>query len=257
MRYPGPMTHDLPAALVLERSSNLRDLGGWPTLDGRRVRTGLVYRAPALTGLSEADLAAVAALGIRTSCDFRGKHESFANPVELAGVTVRKLPIEPSVGGSLRDILLTGEATGHTAAADMLGLLRDAYQAYALVTFERYRTLFELILGADNLPLLFHCSAGKDRTGFGAALLLRTLGVGWDHVMQDYLATNRLWRRESAAMLQLPEPMKEVLLTAHPELLTAAFNAIDAEYGTLEFYLSEAIGLNANAVQDLKAKLLV
>jgi len=250
------MTQHLPTALPLNSASNLRDLGGWPTQDGSRVKSGLVFRAPALTNLSATDQAAIAALGIKLTCDFRGRHESEAAPVTLPGAEVIKLPIEPSVGGSLRDILQTGMASGHTARADMLGLLREAYQAYAVVTHARYRTLFGLLLQRDRLPLLFHCSAGKDRTGFGAALLLRALGVHWDHIMQDYLATNRLWRRESAAGLELPEPMKETLLTAHPELLLAAFAAIDRDYGSFDTYLAQAMGLDHAARATLQSHLL-
>jgi protein-tyrosine phosphatase len=185
----------LPAAVALTRASNLRDLGGYPAAGGRRVRRGVLYRAPALIALSAEDEAAVAALGLRTVCDLRGERESAANPVAVAGADAIKLPIEPTVGAGLRDILRTGVASGHTGAADILELLRQAYQAYALQNFLRYRALFDLLRRDASLPLLFHCSAGKDRTGFGAALVLTALGVSWDHVMHDYLATNRLWRR--------------------------------------------------------------
>jgi protein-tyrosine phosphatase len=104
---------------------------------------------------------------------------------------------------------------------------------------------------------LFHCSAGKDRTGFGAALLLTALGVGWDDVLADYLATNRLWQREIARNFELPPPVKDVLLSAHESLLTAAFDAIRGAYGSVDAYLEQAIGLDTAARAALADRLLV
>lgn len=244
----------LPHAIPLEGASNLRDLGGYPAA-GRRVKRGLVFRAPALVGLTPADEAAIAAIGLRTICDLRGERESAALPVTIPGATRVALPIEPTVGASLKDILRTGIATGHVSAAEMRDLLRQAYQAYALTSADRYRTLFGLLLQGET-PLLFHCSAGKDRTGFGAALLLTALGASWETVMADYLATNRLWRREVARNFDLPPAVLEALLSAHEELLEAAFTAARGAYGSIDTYLDQAIGLDHTARATLAARLL-
>jgi len=249
------MQTDLPRFVVLENASNLRDLGGYPAGGGRHTKFGRVFRAPALVALSPADEAAIAALGIKITCDFRGERESEALPVILPGARVEKLPIEPSVGGGLRDILRTGLADGDVTPAHMFELLREAYEAYALTNFTRYRSLFALLGSEENLPLLFHCSAGKDRTGFGAALLLTALGVPWDDVMQDYLATNALWRREIAQNFEMPDPILNTLLSAHEGLLTAAFAAIRREYGSVDAYLSQAIALTDRARENLRARL--
>jgi protein-tyrosine phosphatase len=254
---PGrPVAADLPVAIALERASNLRDLGGWPTQDGRRVRTGLVFRAPTLIGLTDADRAVIARLGLRTAIDFRGVQERANNPVILQGVAHIPEPIEPSVGASLRDIVLTGQASGHVSPEDMLELLTDAYRAYAVTSFPRYRALFAALANDASLPLMFHCSAGKDRTGFGAALLLTALGVAWEHVLADYLATNRLWRREIARNFDLPAPVKDILLSVHESLLTAAFAAATDAYGTIDAYLDQAIGLDRSAISKLQSRLL-
>ncbi len=247
----------MPASDIhLQNASNLRDLGGWPTGDGRRVRTGLVFRAPALINLTASDEAEVAKLGLRTVCDLRGLRERSNAPVSIAGVDNLSMPIEPSVGASLRDILRTGQATGHVAPEEMFDLLRDAYRAYALQSHAQYRALFARLLSPGGLPLLLHCSAGKDRTGFGSALLLTTLGVSWDHVLEDYLATNRFWRRETASMFDLPQPIKDVLLGAHETLLVAAFDAARGEYGSIDAYLERAIGLDRAARDALVARLV-
>lgn len=251
-----PEPDRLPIAVTLERASNLRDLGGWPTRDGRRVRTGLIFRAPALLGLSASDRATIQALGLRTAVDFRGVEERNNNPVALDGVRHDFQPIEPSVGASLRDIVLTGQASGHVSVQDMLDLLTEAYRAYALSSFPRYRALFRHLLTEELLPLVFHCSAGKDRTGFGAALLLTALGVAWEHVLADYLATNRLWRREIARNFDLPEPVKDALLSVQEPLLVAAFDAATREYGSIDAYLETAIGLDASARARLADRFL-
>jgi len=235
------------ADIPLTSASNLRDLGGWPTLDGRRVRSGLVFRAPALTGLCAADEAVLAGLGLRAVVDFRGTRERQHQPVRIAGAVSYSLAIEPSVGAGLKDIVRTGRMSGHVSPADMLELLREAYHAYALQDFPQYRGLFQLLLQDDTLPLLFHCAAGKDRTGFGAALLLSALGVAWPHVVEDYLATNRYWRRETARDLTLPAAISDILLSAHETLLESAFEAVRREYGSLEAYLAGPIGLDEAA----------
>lgn len=241
--------------IPLRSASNLRDLGGWPVRGGRHVRTGLIYRAPALSNLSDEDVAVIHGLGLRTVCDLRGVREALHNPVSLPGGIVLSLPIEPSVGAGLKDILRTGQMSGHMSPADMMDLLRDAYRAYALQSHQQYRAIFMAVLAEDGIPLLLHCSAGKDRTGFGSALLLTSLGVAWPDVLEDYLATNTLWKREIASNFDLPPAVKEVLLGAHETLLTAAFDAIVGEYGSVDAYLERAIGLDAAARAQLVDRL--
>ena len=166
---------DVPRQVPLAGASNVRDLGGWPAAGGR-VRFGRAYRAAALSALTTPDADTMVALGVRTVCDLRGTAERATAPTRLDGAHVHSLPIEPSVGASLRDIVATREATGE----DVLTLMHQAYTAYALDWAHRYRAMFDILLRNDG-PLLFHCSAGKDRTGFGAALILTMLAprVTW------------------------------------------------------------------------------
>jgi protein-tyrosine phosphatase len=220
------------------------------------VRYGLVFRAPALIGLSPADETTIAALGLKTICDFRGMRERANSPVTIPAVTNMSLPIEPTVGGGLKEIVRTAQSQGHAAADDMRQLMRDAYRAYALQSAGQYYAMFARILDAESLPLLLHCTAGKDRTGFGAALLLTALGVSHEHVMEDYLATNLFWRRETAHGLDLPPPVAAILLEARSELLESAFAAIEQEYGSIDTYFSQAIGLDETARTRLKDRLL-
>ncbi len=244
----------LPRVIVLEGCSNLRDLGGYRTADGRRVRMGLVFRSASLANLTDADLAQFGTLGIRTVCDLRGVRESERAPSRLPGADtpeVVPLPIEPRVGASLRDLLRREEATGE----DTFALLQAAYAAYVGEHLPRYRTLFSLLL-EERLPLLFHCSAGKDRTGFGAALLLTVLGVPRETVMADYLATNRIWRREHALPPDTPDAVRDTLLTAHRPLLEGALDQALGDYGSLKRLFEDGLGLDPARLQALRGMLL-
>ena len=243
-------------AIALQGASNLRDLGGLPTADGRRIKRGLLFRAPALVALTESDVAIIAGLGLRSVCDLRGMRERETTPIGLDVTHDLHFPIEPSVGAGLKDILRTGQVSGHMTADDMHALLRQAYEAYALVSYTQYRRLFEQIMTPGGLPLLLHCSAGKDRTGFGSALILTALGVAWEDVAADYLATNAQWRREIASNFDLPPAVKDILLGAHLDLLTAAFDAVHDAYGSMDRYLEEAIGLGTAARARLAELLL-
>jgi protein-tyrosine phosphatase len=242
---------ETPIIIALEGASNVRDLGGYIGLDGRRVRPGLVFRSAALATLTEADLAVMGALGLRVMCDFRGVAERARAPTVLLGPEIVSLPIEPSVGAGLRDILETKDATGEALHA----VLERAYVAYALGSNAQYRALFERLLNG-GMPLLFHCSAGKDRTGFGAALVLTALGVAWADVVADFEATNRLWRRDTVHVGDLPPAIQESLLRAEPALLTAAFAAAEAAYGSIDRYLERALGLDPAARARLCEMLL-
>ncbi|MDQ2804249.1 MAG: tyrosine-protein phosphatase [Pseudomonadota bacterium] len=245
----------LPLALALEGASNVRDLGGWPTADGRHVRFGLVFRSAALSGLSADGAERLAATGLRTVCDLRGTKEQAEAPSPLAALplaTSRSLPIEPSVGASLRDLVATGAATGE----NVLTVMRHAYVAYALDWSHRYRDLFELLLRDDGLPLLFHCSAGKDRTGFGAALILAALGARREVIREDYLASNRLWRGDAGIAEGLPPDVASTLLAVHAELLDAGFAAIEQSFHSFDRYAAMQLGLPEERRQRLRERLL-
>lgn len=245
----------LPRVVPLQGCSNLRDLGGYRAADGRRVRMGQVFRSASLAYLAEADLARFDTLGIRTVCDLRGVRERERAPSRLSGGNapeVVPLPIEPRVGASLRDLLRREKATGE----DTYALLQAAYAAYWGEHLPRYRALFALLLQGERLPLLFHCSAGKDRTGFGAALLLTALGVPRETVVADYLATNRIWQREHALPPETPDAVRDVLLTAHRPLLEGALAQAMESYGSLERLLEDGLGLHPARLRALRNTML-
>ena len=244
----------LPRAIPLEGASNLRDLGGYLVLDGRRVRHGVLYRSATLANLTKGDVATIAGLGLRTVCDLRGVAEAAERPSRLPEGAVRiSLAIEPTVGASLRDLMQRGQASGE----DVVALLRLAYLDYGTRFIGAYRALFALLLDPGRHALLFHCSAGKDRTGLAAALVLTALGASRATVLDDYVATDRLWQRDYAVPPGTPPAMAAALHATHPALLEAALDAaIAAHGGSLEGLLTEGLGLDAAAIGRLRDLLL-
>ena len=105
-----------------------------------------------------------------------------------------------------------------------------------------FRALFAHLL-EDRAPLVIHCTAGKDRTGFACALILHALGVPDDVIAEDYLLTNRFYRRDPSASSDLPEDVRQVLGSVEASFLAAAFDAISADYGDLESYFSDGLGV--------------
>ncbi len=243
-----------PVHIALKTASNLRDLGGWPTGDGRVVRRGRIFRAPALAPLAAEDTATVAALGLATVCDLRGTWESERLPVRIGGARHIPLPIEPSHNTGLGAILRQGRAADGVTPAEIMALLTQVYVDLVVDCAPQFSALFALLLAHENLPLLLHCSAGKDRTGVASALVLTALGVHRDDVMADYLATNTHWRQEMAAAFTLAPEIHTALFSAHPELLEASFAAIEAG-GGLDAYFA-GIGVGPASRDRLAAHLL-
>ena len=242
----------LPRVIPLAGTSNVRDLGGWPTRDGRRVQFGRLFRGARLARITDADTATLRAHGVRTVVDLRSADERAKVPNIEHGFDEVALPIEPSFGPRLREMAERREGS----AAEMRALMARAYAAYAVEWAAQYRALFALLLAERRLPLLFHCTAGKDRTGLAAALILAALGVREEAIREDYLATERLWVPDEEASRLLPPEVAATLLSVHASLLGAAFDAIHREHGTLEAYLRQRLGIDAPRLATLRAQFL-
>src|SRR5881227_4063439 len=192
--------------LALQGASNFRDLGGYPTIDGRTTRWRHIFRSNHLGQLTAADIAVVRALGVRSAFDFRGVEERAAGVCVVNEITVHSLPIEPTVVAALRAELGRGRLTAPVA----LELMRESYRNYVRHNTASFRNLFGHLL-EDRAPLVIHCTAGKDRTGFASALILHALGVSDDVIAEDYLLTNRYYRRDPNNGSELPDDVKNVL----------------------------------------------
>ena len=244
---------DSPARhLNLAGASNFRDLGGYRTGDGRTVRWRQIFRSNHLGHLTGEDIGVVRGLGVRSAFDFRGAHERAEALCGMTDITVYSLPVEPTVVAALRAIAASGTALSTAHAVEVM---RDSYRSYVQQNTPRFRTLFAHLL-EDSAPLVIHCTAGKDRTGFACALILHTLGVPDEVISEDYLLTNRFYRRDPSASSDLPDDVRQVLGSVQTSFLGAAFEAIDADYGDLERYLRDGLGLGAAERAKLEARYL-
>ncbi len=154
-----------------------------------------------------------------------------------AEIAVHSLPIEPTVVAALR-ARLADSAT--LSPADGMEAMRDSYRNYVQHNTPRFRSLFAHLLESPA-PLVVHCTAGKDRTGFACALILHALGVDENTIAEDYLLTNRYYRRDPSSGHDLPEDVRQVLGSVDASFLAAAFGTIRAEYGDLDNYFSEGL----------------
>ncbi|MCK1392357.1 tyrosine-protein phosphatase [Bradyrhizobium sp. 1] len=237
--------------LALQGASNFRDLGGYATTDGRTTRWRHIFRSNHLGQLTAADIEIVRALGVRSAFDFRGVEERAAGVCVVNEITVHSLPIEPTVVAGLRAELARGRLTAPVA----LELMRESYRNYVRHNTHSFRALFGHLL-EDRAPLVIHCTAGKDRTGFAGALILHALGVADEVIAEDYLLTNQHYKRDATAAIDLPEDVRNAIGNVEASYLAAAFEAVSSEYGDLETYLRDGLKLGTAEQTALKARYL-
>ncbi len=248
--------------LTLQGAPNFRDFGGYTTGDNRRVRWGRLYRSGHLNQLTDSDLDAMAALGIGLVCDFRDVQESERTPNRYAShhrPRIENLPILP---GSAFNIFAQLNGNENAVADEMARVMMSVNRDLALGQQDAYRKLF-LLLAEHDESTLIHCAAGKDRTGFGAALILSALGVPEETLLHDYLLTQKYFpvEREINVVrkkygLDLPDAVMRPMLEVRQEYLRAAFDAVHEQYGSLETYLREALHVDGPMRRELRRKLL-
>lgn len=255
--------------VALDGAPNFRDFGGYTTRDNQRVRWGVLYRSGHLHELTERDLEITAALDIGLICDFREIAEGLRTPNRFSSSykpRIENLPITPGNASNIFSLRDSSKANDTEAMARvMIAINRDL----ALNQTEPYRKLFELILEHNsegdnkNRGLLIHCAAGKDRTGFGAALILAALGVPEETLMHDYLLTKKYFpvERELDVVrkkynVDLPDAAMRPVLEVREEYLRGALQAVHDEFGSIDNYLREALQIDTAMQRELRNRLL-
>lgn len=256
-------TADVPAeaGLSLEGGINFRDLGGYRTTDGRRVRRGMVFRSGALSSLTDADLNTLADIGIRHIFDLRTGDEREAAPDRIPqGANYHPLPVlaETSAGRRLVSLLLYFNR-----------LDRMMLDTYIRIILEQNAPLlgqmFRQLVDEQGTPAIVHCTAGKDRTGVTCALLLSALGVPEDTIVRDYSLTNHAYdvihahvstQSQGLQRLGLSVDDMQPLLLADPAILREALRYLHERYGSVENYLRQRAGLDDEMITRLRAALL-
>lgn len=239
--------------VALEGAVNFRDAGGYRTAGGQWVKMGEIYRSDALNNLTDADVAKLKRLHIDVDYDLRTEAERSAAPDRVPAGT-RYVVADVLGGGSA-----TVPAFGSEAEAVQMMVDGEKAMVSADTAKAAYTSVYGGIVDGDSA--LFHCSAGKDRTGWANAALLTMLGVDRETVMKDYLASND-YRAEAnaAALAAMPADQAKVykpLLDVRAEYLNSGFEEVRARYGTFTNYEKKALDLNAKDIRTLRSELLV
>ncbi|AEG92383.1 tyrosine-protein phosphatase [Ramlibacter tataouinensis] len=234
--------------MLIQAPSNFRDLADQvhPRIPLRRHT---LFRSDHLGALTPEDCRQIEALGVRRVLDFRGGQERLSAACALPGVAVHSLAIEPTIVQVLTDLV----AAGHRLTpADIVAHMQDTYRGFVRHSTPRFAEFFDHLLESDQ-PTVFHCTAGKDRTGFAAALVLHALGASREEVMRDYLLTNQRLKPPTGAGLGLAPEVAAVLWGVQPEFLQAAFEAVESDFGSLDAYLRDGLGLGPARRERLRA----
>ena len=252
--------------LPLQGPDNFRDLGGYATADGHHVRWGRLYRSNDLSGLTRDDLEYLSRIGLRLVCDFRSDGERRQKPdrvIEPEPPLGLDLPVD--LEGVDPGVLREKIRTGGIAALGVEKLMNKAYRSFVSDYSARWAAMLRRLARPDSLPALVHCTSGKDRTGFAAALVLFSLGVPEETVFEDYLMTNHYraafqrfvlrWVPLYSFFRTEPDDLLP-LLEARREYLQASLDAIDELHGSLEAYLEHELGVTPEIRAALRENLL-
>jgi len=236
-------------AVELVGARNFRDVGGYTTADGRTVRTGVVYRSNKLSALTDADLQRLTDLGVTLDVDLRNVVERYEEPDRIPAGTRYQVADVVSLEYGLR---FHGNATVTLAKALAAGLFNGSDNlgqsiAYPfMVDFvgadHAFGDLLRAIAGNGSGAVVFHCTAGKDRTGWGTAVLLSLLGVPRSTVEADFMLSNDRLGNPKAVELSW---------------LRAAFAEVDHLYGSMEAYARQGLGLDDTTLNALRTRLLM
>ena len=251
--------------LSLQGTPNFRDLGGYEAQDGRRLKWGKLYRSSKLSSLTDLDINYVRRLGLTLICDFRQVVEQELEPTSLGDESspiIASLPVMPGSSNNFIESL----HKGIIAVDDSAGFMEEINRDFVVNQMPQYAEMFQLLLMGDQ-QLLIHCASGKDRTGFGAALILDVLGVNEKAIEDDYLLTNdylpvdreieRLSKEftdhaGSAVSDEVLRPMLEV----RPEYIRACFEEIKKRYESRQHFYESALCLDDTKVAHLKDRYL-
>lgn len=249
--------------LHLPSGHNFRDIGGYPTLDGRSVKWRQVFRSGYMSKIAGDDLDQLHRLGIDTICDLRANDEREERPtVWHEGSTTDFWARDHEFSaGALAELALRPDLMAEHTRASM-------FEIYSVLPYEQTGSYRELLsrIAQGRLPLVFNCSAGKDRTGLATALILSILGVPRETIEEDYLLSNAAldglieymkaspkYRQLATERVDLAMPM----LRAEADYLATSFAVIENDHGSVERYLDVALGIDGEAQKAIRANLLI
>ena len=259
--------------MQLDGAQNVRDLGGYRTTHGREVARGVVFRGDALSQLTPADVVTLGGLGLRTVVDFRLPGEVLVNGEDRLpdSATLVRLPVPGADVGMFYDLIANGD---HARQQAELGqgratqFMLDVHRGF--VAEQRQRDGFGIALrmmadGQRGLPLLYHCTSGKERTGWMTAIVLTALGVPYPAVLEDYLLSNHVYQARyfklgndlaKTGMMRDPGLLRPIMELS-PGYLEAAFDEVGRGYGSFSEFMYRGLGMDERTMAQLLDALLI
>lgn len=225
---------------------NFRDLGGFRTTEGRYVKWGKIIRSDDLYHLTVSDLRYLSSLPLTSIVDFRSEQEMNMAPDKHPETTTGYYPF-PIAPGTLSDVMnvpADADQGIHAMKAVNVMLVSDS------LSKQRYKDYFALLQSEKDVPLLFHCSAGKDRTGMAAALTLFALGVDKETIMEDYLASN-IYLEDKYSKYTHLYPALKPLFEVNAEYIRSGIQWIRNEHGTVENYLTKELDVDIDKLKEM------
>lgn len=257
----------------LDGQSNFRDIGGYQTTDGHRVKWGEVYRSGELHELSDADVKKLDALGIKAVANFLTEREIKSRGHDRLPDDVREIPLPMEAGnlGDLAAVINEARGTGDFSKVPV-ELNPEIHRVLMDEGREYYATLLRELADPANRPMVYHCSHGVHRTGTATAILLSALGVPWETVREDYLLSNTYRKKEidrrvgelrdlaADTLIVEPEQVDMTNIKAfyilQAEYIDASLDEAVKRYGSMGEYIRKGLGITDKELAHLRNQLL-
>lgn len=238
---------------------NFRDLGGIKTTDGKYVRWGKLFRTDEMYKLTPDDLKYLESSGLKTVVDFRTDTEKeggfggiMPESYDVLPSSVKEAKNLPINAGNIFSDEILGQIKGGATLDDMAQVMINSYVEMVTVDeyVAQYKEFFRLLQDESSLPLSFHCSAGKDRTGVATMLILTALGVDKTTIMADYMLSAKLVEPKYEKYVKMIGVIAP-LVTVDEQYLNAAYDKIEEKYGSVTTFLTDALGVDIQKMKDM------
>lgn len=257
--------------LPLEGGRNFRDLGGYPTEDGRQVKWGHVFRSGMMADLTAADYDYLSTLGVQTVCDFRANEERADEPTMWKAGNIDYVTWDYSTVTGSEELMALFQDPNLTPAK-VKNVMAEMYPGILEEHKHHYKVMFER-MSEGQIPLAFNCSAGKDRAGTAAALILSALGVPREDIVHDYslsevyvdyeaafgaqnMTEDELENSPYGFLAKLPSEIRAPLLRSDPDYIRVTFDYMDEKYGGVDAFIRTELGVDDMELAAIRSKLL-
>ena len=230
--------------------NNLRDLGNKKTKANNVIKSNLFIRCAAPINLSTAAQKKLIANGQTIIIDFRGVNEAEKNPTSLPRELLKNrvhLPVEPKVTELLKEL-----DKKNTQKTDLNEVFQQAYRKYTVENLDTFKEFFKILFKNPGIKIIFHCTAGKDRTGFAAALILLLFGVSRRSIFEDYMLSNEYYKPTANVTKEVNQIGVKELLKVDESWLDAGLKEFETNAGNITEFATELIGGKTELIRYLE-----